>query len=97
MPPEAYIIINIVDPICGGSGICMPTPVPVPDTEDEIRNGCDSVFDPRRYPGTIGRTFRIRCPKNCPLDEMQVYGSEIYYWNSSICGAAIHNGKIQRE
>jgi len=104
MPPDAYIFVNPINPNCGGSGFCipdiiMPEPSPVDPTLPErvIKNACEEKFDPNIYKGDLGAEFRIRCPKKCLDSELNVIGSQIYQWESYICQAAIHDGKITNE
>ena len=49
------------------------------------------------FPGEIKKAFRIRCPRNCIASSKSVWGHEVYYWESSICKAAIHQNVISNE
>ena len=44
-----------------------------------------------------GFLVRVYCPKGCKDTNGFLFGTQIYYDESSICKAAIHDGKIEDE
>lgn len=41
-----------------------------------------------------GAVFEVECPENCGTENHPVWGTDIYTDDSSICRAAIHDGKL---
>lgn len=45
----------------------------------------------------FGKAFRVYCPKGCKDANAFLFGTQIYHEVSSICKAAIHDGKIEND
>jgi len=47
------------------------------------------------WKGEVGKTICVYCPKGCAASKQIIIGSQIFYKTSSVCKAAIHDGKIK--
>jgi len=59
-----------------------------------IKLSCNDNLINRNLDSEIGKTIKVKCPKNCHLDKSKLYGHNRYSKNSSICKAGIHSGVV---
>ena len=55
---------------------------------------CEMSGQHSMFAGETGSKFTIECPRGCSAPPVNVYGSDIYSDDSSVCQAAIHYGVI---
>lgn len=60
---------------------------------------CDTMGTDPRFYGPSGKRFRVNCPKGCLKSPLagNVFGTNFYTDDSSLCKAAIHSGKLKDE
>ena len=55
---------------------------------------CDDTLEKTNFLGEVGKSVCVYCLKGCWNTPFMVIGSQIFHKTSSICKAAIHDGKI---
>jgi hypothetical protein len=60
---------------------------------------CDTMATHPKFVGETGKKFRVKCPKNCLNSEVKgnIFGSNVYTDDSSVCIASIHSGFAKDE
>jgi len=49
------------------------------------------------YKSSLGKAFRVYCSKGCKDHDSFLFGAQVYHETSSICKAAIQDGKISND
>lgn len=55
---------------------------------------CADTLEQLKLTGPVGKSYRAYCPKECSKTEKFIFGTQLYHPYSSVCRAAIHDGKI---
>jgi hypothetical protein len=64
------------------------------DTELPQNTSCQLKASDPKFSGETGKKMRLKCPKNCGKADSggNIFGSNVYTDDSSICASAIHAG-----
>jgi len=80
---------------CGVADLIPAAPTPLPTTDEHPAAGWGWHVSPRDRRGALGQLFDYVCPPDGGLSD--IWGTDVYTDDSSICTAAVHVGLIKRE
>jgi len=66
----------------------------IQEAPDVISVECETTGNLKEFSGTLGTKYLVKCPSNCSKIAHNVFGSNLYSGDSSICQSAIHAGAM---
>ena len=97
VPPRGSIVLTTAAAIvltgCGLASMLEPAPAPTFDPQPPA--GWAWHDSPSNHRDAVGRTFDYVCPADGGLG--QIWGTDTYTDDSSVCTAAVHMGFLTRE
>ena len=88
-------LIGILAAVVAGCGLADLLPSPEPTLDPNPPAGWAWHDAPRDHRGAIGEMFDYVCPAGGGYGE--VWGTDVYTDDSSVCTAAVHMGLLDRE
>ena len=80
---------------CAPTGLLPEAATPLPTTDEHPAAGWGWHVSPRDRRSAVGQLFEYVCPPDGGLSD--IWGTDVYTDDSSICTAAVHVGLILRE